>query len=307
MPRWAASSAFSPAARIWIPRGESRRKAKSARKRAAATPTVSRSNVETTAPPGSLRGGLARPSSGSGWRMRSVYTSTIAARSRMPSVTATTTVVARTCVTASLDLEPRPAADRRDAVLGRVPAVDLVVRVLAIVIVRGPLDGATTEPLRIDAHPGHRRRELVLGARPAALLQRGLEHHRGDPTLCHVVSRVRRLALDEVDDLRVDRQALHEERVATEGMQGGRLQARQLVLGLLVAVQQVLPRPADALERLEDAHLDVPERPRQHPVGAGVLQLLRERREVWRVTRHDHDGDGLEPEVLRELLRELQF
>src|SRR3989449_292839 len=277
MPRWAASSAFSPAARIWIPRGESRRKAKSARKRAAATPTVSRSNVETTAPPGSLRGGLARPSSGSGWRMRSVYTSTIAARSRMPSVTVT-----RTAVTGSFDPEPRPAADRRDAVLGRVPAVDLVVRVLAIVIVRGPLDGATTEPLRIDAHPGHRRRELVLGARPAALLQRGLEHHRGDPTLCHVVSRVRRLALDEVDDLRVDRQALHEERVATECMQGGRLQARQLVLGLLVAVQQVLPRPADALERLEDAHLDVPERPRQHPVGAGVLQLLRERREIRR-------------------------
>src|SRR5207244_2631972 len=79
------------------------------------------------------------------------------------------------------------------------------------------------------------------------------------------------------------------------------LEPRQVVLRLLVAVEHVVAGPSQTLERLEHAELDVPQRPREHPVGAGLLQLLRERPEVGGGRRHDHDRDGLEAHLSRPL------
>src|SRR5262249_35622219 len=79
------------------------------------------------------------------------------------------------------------------------------------------------------------------------------------------------------------------------------------ILSLLMAVEQIVSLPADALQRLEHADLDVPQRPREHPVGAGVLQLLCEGREVGGVARNHDDRDRLEAHLFRELLRELEL
>jgi len=74
-----------------MPSGETFRNTNSAAKSATAAPTITRSNVDTTAPPASGRGGFESPRFCSGWRVRSVKTRTMAARSRMPSVTVTST------------------------------------------------------------------------------------------------------------------------------------------------------------------------------------------------------------------------
>src|SRR2546428_612256 len=78
-----------------------------------------------------------------------------------------------------------------------------------------------------------RRREFVLGAWAGGLPEAGLGPPRRRPSLGRVVRGMPRLALDEVGDLRVGREVLHERRVAAEGVEISRFQPRQLVLRLL--------------------------------------------------------------------------
>src|SRR5262245_46457345 len=74
-------------------------------------------------------------------------------------------------------IECRPVLDAEDRALGLIPRVHAIVLARAEMIVLGPFDGTTAQPLGVHPQVGQGSGELICARRPASRSQRGLDHH----------------------------------------------------------------------------------------------------------------------------------